>query len=465
VLPDGVRAADIHIANGRIERVNDPPGARLEPSRYEERSAKASAERLIDVGDLVISPGLVDTHVHVNEPGRTEWEGFDTATRAAAAGGVTTIVDMPLNSVPATTTVEALEAKRAAARGRVHVNVAFWGGVVPGNGGELDALVDAGVRGFKCFLAPSGVDEFQHVGERDLRAALPVLARRSVPLLVHAELPGFLGSPERLALHDSTGARGFQPSVYATYLASRPPRAELEAVNLVIRLSREFDVHVHVVHVACAEAVAAIARAKADGVRITAETCPHYLTFSAEEIRDGATEFKCAPPIREARHRDALWDGLQSGALDLVATDHSPALPAMKCGSNFITAWGGIASLEVSLAAVFTEMDVLRRLRPGDAAADPSSLRRIARWMSVAPAALAGLDGRKGRIADGYDADLVIWDPDAEWTVEPARLQQRHKLTPYAGRTLRGVVRETYVSGERVWSDGALSQPKTGLLR
>jgi allantoinase len=352
VLSDGVRPASIHVESGRIARI-DASDARLKPSRSED-------ERLTDFGDLVISPGLVDTHVHVNEPGRTDWEGFDTATRAAAAGGVTTIVDMPLNSVPATTDVEALEAKRSAARGRVHVDVAFWGGVIPGNAGELDGLVDAGARGFKCFLVPSGVDEFPHVTERDLREALPTLVRRRVPLLVHAELPEFLGSPERFGLEEGIGARGFPPSVYSTYLASRPAAAEREAVELMIRLAREFAAHVHIVHVACAEAVAAIARAKADGVPITAETCPHYLTFTAAEIGAGATEFKCAPPIRDASHRDALWAGLRSGALDLVATDHSPAPPAMKCGGDFMTAWGGIASLELSLAATSTALEGAR---------------------------------------------------------------------------------------------------------
>ncbi len=459
VLPDGVRPASIHIDNGTITRIE---AARLKGSP--ERSASLSGER-IDAGDLVISPGLVDTHVHVNEPGRTEWEGFDTATRAAAAGGVTTIVDMPLNSIPATTGVEALEAKRSAARGRVHVDVAFWGGVVPGNASALDALIDAGVRGFKCFLAPSGVEEFPHVDERDLREALPILACRGVPLVVHAEDPQLLGSPERLALHRR---------VYATYLSSRPPAAERVAVDLIIRLAHEFNAHVHIVHVACAEAVEAIAGAKANGVRITAETCPHYLTFTAGEVRDGATEFKCAPPIREAVHREALWDGLRSGALDLVATDHSPAPPAMKGrgsaslsgerGGDFITAWGGIASLELSLAVVFTAFDVERRLQPGDGAVDHSTLRKVAQWMSAAPADLAHLGARKGRIAVGYDADLVIWDPDAEWIVEPARLQQRHKLTPYAGRTLRGAVRETYVRGQRVWSHGAPDRPCAGML-
>ena len=294
VLPEGVAPASIHIERGRITHV----GA------YDDRGAKTSAKRFdaIDVGDLAVSPGIVDTHVHVNEPGRSEWEGFDTATRAAAAGGVTTIVDMPLNSIPATTTVDALDAKRGAARGHVHVDVAFWGGVVPGNTGELDALVDAGVRGFKCFLVPSGVDEFPHVGESDLRQALPILARRGVPLLVHAESPAALERSE--ALHASDVAR------YAHYLATRPPAAETDAVRMMIRLAREFNARVHIVHVACAEAAAEIAHAKGEGVAMTAETCPHYLTFAAEEIRDGATEFEGAPPIRDAHHPDALVTAL-----------------------------------------------------------------------------------------------------------------------------------------------------------
>jgi allantoinase len=426
VLADGVRPASIHVENGVIAHIEeDFP-----------RSASRSGDRadVLDVGDLVVLPGLVDTHVHVNEPGRTEWEGFDTATRAAAAGGVTTIVDMPLNSVPATTTVAALDEKRSAARGRCHVNVAFWGGVVPGNPSQLEPLVDAGVRGFKCFLVPSGVDEFQHVGEPDLREAMPVLARRGVPLLVHAESPENILLPTR--------------STYEAYLASRPPEAEVEAIRMMIRLAREFGTRVHIVHVACAEAVEEISRAKMDRVPITAETCPHYLTFAGEEIAEGATEFKCAPPIRDARHRDALWRGLHSGALDLVATDHSPAPPALKCAGDFLRAWGGIASLEMSLAAV---------------SIGGASYEEIVRWMSAAPAALAGFS-RKGRIAEGCDADLIVFDPDAEWTVDPARLQQRHKLTPYAGRRLRGAVRTTLVRGVRVWDDERLVREGAGRL-
>ena len=465
VLPDGVRPATIHIEGGRIARI----GA------FEEAAD-------LDADDLVVSPGIVDTHVHVNEPGRTDWEGFDTATRAAAAGGVTTIVDMPLNSVPATTTVAALEAKREASRGQCHVDVGFWGGVVPGNAPHLDGLVDAGVRGFKCFLVPSGVDEFPAVDERDLREALPIIARRRVPLLVHAESPAHLNPPSA-----STRLRSDQPSrasagqahptdqthpicqTYQTYPATRPPQAEVEAICMMVRLAREFGARVHIVHVASAEAAAEVARAKADGVAVTAETCPHYLTFAAEEVPDGATEFKCAPPIREARHRDALWNALGSGTLDLVATDHSPAPPALKCPGDFMRAWGGIASLELSLAAVWTSSREGSRLKAQlseTLSVETSELKvdlsSVAHWMSGATAKLAGLDDRKGRIALGYDADFAVWDPDAEWTVDASQLQQRHKLTPYAGRRLRGLVRTTFVRGTRVWDDGRLVTGASG---
>jgi allantoinase len=419
VLPDGVRPAAIHIADGRIFRAADHDDV----STYEE---------VVDVGDLVVSPGIVDTHVHINEPGRTEWEGFETATRAAAAGGITTIVDMPLNSIPATTTVEGLRVKRESAVGRCQVDVAFWGGVVPGNAGQLEDLIDAGVCGFKCFLVPSGVDEFPAVNEDDLRQALPILARRNVPLLVHAESPGLI----RQGGH--TGAES-----YRHYLATRPPEAEVEAIKLMIRLADEFAVLTHIVHVAAAGAVGELGRAQAAGVPITAEACPHYLTFNAEEIPDGATAFKCAPPIREAVHRDALWDGLGRGTLGLVVTDHSPAPPEMKPPGDFMRAWGGIASLELSLAATWT-----------GASARGFGFTDLARWMSLAPAALAGQSDRKGAIASGRDADLVIWDPDARFVVDPCTLQQRHKLTPYAGMQLRGIVRMTFLRGRLVWESG-----------
>ena len=452
VLPEGERAAALLIDDGLIERIieygsDDPTGANV-----------------FNVPDLVVSPGLVDTHVHINEPGRSDWEGFDSATRAAAAGGVTTLVDMPLNSIPATTTLRALHAKMEAARAKCHVDVGFWGGVVPGNAAELDGLVDAGVRGFKCFLVPSGVDEFPPVTEEDLRLALPILARRGVPLLVHAELIADRG----LRTADSVAPDNPQsalrnPQSYAAYLATRPVSMELDAVRMMIRLAEEFKTRVHIVHVSSAEAVEAIAGAKGAAVPITAETCPHYLTFSSDEIRDGATEFKCAPPIREARHREALWDGLAGGALDLVVTDHSPSPPALKTPGDFIRAWGGIASLELSLAATYTSLKSRRSTLNVEGSA-LNVLSSLARWTSAAPAALAGLGERKGRIAEGFDADLVVWDPDVEFVVDPARLRQRHKMTPYAGRSLCGAVLTTFVRGERVWDRNRLARAYGGRL-
>ena len=457
VLPEGERAASLHIDNAVIERIveygsDDPTGAKV-----------------FNAADLVVSPGLVDTHVHINEPGRTEWEGFDTATRAGAAGGVTTIVDMPLNSVPATTTVAAFRAKVESARAQCHVDVGFWGGVVPGNAGELDALVDAGVRGFKCFLVPSGVEEFPAVNEDDLRRALPILARRRVPLLVHAESPDVIADLGLRSADRSNPQSAIRnPQSYASYLASRPPSAELEAIRLMVRLAGEFQTPVHIVHVSSAEGVAAVAGARAAWVPVTAETCPHYLTFAAAEIPDGATEFKCAPPIRDASHRDALWAGLENGSLDMIASDHSPAPPALKTPGDFGRAWGGIASLELSLPAVWTAYmaAVARGLEPRDRGPGKAAphLANLARWMSERPAALAGLSARKGRIAPGLDADLAVWDPEADFVVDPARLRQRHKLTPYAGRSLFGTVLTTFVRGERVWDKNRLARAYGGQL-
>ncbi|HEY7290673.1 MAG TPA: allantoinase AllB [Vicinamibacterales bacterium] len=428
VLPTGERAASIVIEDGQITSVG------------EFHDVPAGAD-IVEARNLVVSPGLVDSHVHVNEPGRTDWEGFDTATRAAAAGGVTTIVDMPLNSTPATTTLEAFELKRRAAERRVFVDVAFWGGVVPGNEAHLNALADAGVRGFKCFLVPSGVDDFQSVDEAHLRRALPLLARLRLPLLVHAELPARLSRPATTA--------------YSAYLASRPPESESDAIDLTGRLSREYEARVHIVHVSSAEGVDAIQRARASGAQISGETCPHYLTFCSDDVPEGATEFKCAPPIRQASHRAALWRSLEGGSLDLVATDHSPSPPAMKRAGNFVESWGGIASLELSLRAVWTA-----------ALAHARSARTIdlARWMSEAPAALAGLGTRKGRIARGFDADLVLWRDDADDVVDAAALQQRHKVTPYAGRRLRGLVQTTFLRGERVWDNNAVAGEPRGRL-
>jgi allantoinase len=379
---------------------------------------------LADAGMSLVMAGLVDTHVHVNEPGRTEWEGFATATRAAAAGGVTTICDMPLNSIPPTTSAAALAAKRQAARGKCAINVEFIGGVVPGNAGELLGLRDAGVCAYKCFLSPSGVPEFPHVGESDLREALPILARTGLTLMVHAEDPALLLT--------SRNSRS-----YADYLASRPARAEHSAIALLIRLLESYPTPVHIVHLSSAGSLPLIKAARDRGLPLSVETCPHYLSFAAEEILDGATEYKCAPPIRAASERRALTAALIAGEIDLVASDHSPCPPAMKAtGGDFASAWGGIASLELALAAVWTAVRTL--------GAPPA---RLAEWMSAAPARLARLERRRGALAPGLDADIVIWDPEEPFRVEPAKLRQRHGVTPYAGRELFGVVRATYAGG------------------
>jgi allantoinase len=430
VLPTGVRAADVRVENGRIMRI----------AAYGEEIADVP---VLDVGPHVLLPGLVDTHVHINDPGRAHWEGFEHATRAAAAGGVTTLVDMPLNSIPATTTVAGLMAKRAAATGRIHVDVGFWGGVVPGNAGDLEPLARAGALGFKCFLCPSGVDEFAHVTEADLNDALREVAALRLPLLAHAELPDLLVAPPA-----SDDVRR-----YDTWLQSRPPVSEAAAIDLLIQLSAAFTAHVHIVHLASADALPALRSARTAHPAITVETCPHYLSFSAEEIEDGATAFKCAPPIRSKRHQDGLWRGLIEGDIDLVATDHSPAPPAIKglADGNFMRAWGGIASLQLGLAAVWTGA-VFRDV----------GLDQLARWLSEAPARLAGLDGRKGSIAVGRDADLVVWDPDAEWTVDPSTLYHRHPVTPYAGRRLRGRVLKTLLRGTVVFDDGRCTEDASG---
>lgn len=418
ILPEGMRPdVAIGVRDGRIAAI-------------EAAQAHPDAESL---PDGIVIPGIVDTHVHVNEPGRTAWEGFGSATRAAAAGGITTLVDMPLNSIPATTSVPALEAKRAAARGRCAIDVAFWGGVVPGNTAHIEPLAAAGVRGFKCFMTPSGVEEFGHVGERDLAEAMPVVARTGLPLLVHAEWPAALRPPHG------------DPRAYRTWLDSRPPGAEVEAIERVLALAAHSGCRVHVVHLATGAALPAIARARASGVSISVETCPHYLTFAALEIADGATAFKCAPPIRAAGERDALWQALSEGAVDLVVTDHSPCPPEMKSleRGDWLEAWGGIASLELSLAAVWT-----------GAAGRGIGLEHVIRWMSAAPARLAGLV-HKGALAPGRDADFAVFDPDATWRVDQTRLTQRHPLTPYHGRTLRGRVVGTWLRGERVTADSA----------
>ena len=441
LLPEGMRPAVVRVDNGVITSIT--------PGNPKEGMASTNAStigaREMDAGSFVVMPGLVDSHVHINEPGRTEWEGFATATRAAAAGGVTTLVDMPLNSVPATTTLDAFEAKRRAAEGRCHVDVGFWGGVVPGNARDLEPLARAGVRGFKCFLSPSGVDEFPHVSERDLRLAMPIVAALQVPLLAHAESPSLLLAPQ---LEDD-------PRRYATWLRTRPAASEHAAIGLLMDLAGRASARLHIVHLASADALPAINRSRATGLNVTVETCPHYLAFCAEEIAPGATAWKCAPPIRERDHRERLWTALRDRQIDLVASDHSPAPPALKHldDGDFIAAWGGIASLQLSLSVMWT--GARRR---------GITFERLAEWMCAAPAKLAGLAGRKGAIATGLDADLVIVDPDTEFTVDASRLYHRHAITPYDGARLWGVVRTTMLRGEIVYDNGTCAGSPAGRL-
>jgi len=451
VLPESIAAASIHIRDGVITLIGSYGNV---PSDCE----------LIEADDeSVVMPGLVDTHVHINEPGRTEWEGFSTATRAAAAGGVTTLVDMPLNSIPPTTTVAGFTAKLKAARGQCYVDVGFWGGVVPGNAGELAALLTEGVVGFKCFLIHSGVDEFPNVTEDDLRETLPELTRLGALLIVHAEVPGPISRTGIPACPiDAASASANEhtnpnvcPTKYATFLASRPRAAEDEAVALMIKLGREFGTRVHIVHHSSADALPMLREAKTAGLKITAETCPHYLTFTAEEIPDRATEFKCCPPIREHENREQLWSALGSGTIDMIVSDHSPCPPEMKLpeSGDFLCAWGGISSLQLRLPVVWTEAD-----RRGYSLAD------LARWLCSAPAKLVGLEGRKGLIAAGYDADFVIWNSAKQFRVEGAALHHRHQLTPYQGRILNGVVEKTFLRGRKIYDGGEFITEPLGLL-
>ncbi|MGA2981208.1 MAG: allantoinase AllB [Terriglobales bacterium] len=423
--PDGIRPGAVLVRDGRIAgfvRVNEAP---------------ADAE-VRDFGESAILPGLVDSHVHINDPGRTDWEGFETATRAAAAGGYTTLVDMPLNSLPATATVAALASKRKAAQERCWVDWLAWGGVVSNNQADIEALAAAGVPGFKCFLVHPGIDGFTMVTEPELREALPHVARTGLPLLVHAELPGPLDEAAR-HLRDADWSR------YSTYLQSRPEEAELAAIRLLLSLCREYRFRLHIVHLSASQALSELCAARAEGLPVSVETCPHYLHFCAEEIPEGATLCKCAPPIRSRENRERLWQGLRDGIIDLVATDHSPCPPTMKRldEGSFKTAWGGISSLSVALSVTWTEAS-----RRG------FTLTDLTRWMSEQPARLAGCSARKGRIAEGCDADFVIFEPDAEFVVTGDRLHYLHRVSPYLGKRLRGAVKATYLRGQPVFNDG-----------
>jgi len=408
----GHGAATIHIDGDRIGRIG----------------AYDDAVDAIDYGDLVLMPGVVDSHVHVNEPGRTEWEGFDTATRAAAAGGVTTIIDMPLNSIPPTTSVEALMVKAEAMSGKCRVDVGLWGGAVPGNASQLREMLKRGALGFKCFLVASGVPEFKCLDPHGLEEALEAMSGTGAPLLVHAELD--LG----------TGPRAGAPQSYRAYLRSRPHQMEDEAIALVSRLAEKTGASAHIVHLSSADALSMI------GGNVTAETTPHYLYFDAESIPDAAPEFKCAPPIREHDNRERLWRGVRDGVLAGIVSDHSPCTPQLKKleEGDVERAWGGISSLQMGLSIIWTE-----GRRRG------FTLEEVSRLMSEGPASIARLQNRKGKLAAGYDADVIAFDPDAQFVVDKDIIEHRHKVTPYQGETLAGVVRATFVRGRKVWEDGA----------
>jgi allantoinase len=429
--PDGIRPASVRVSGGTITAV----------APYDSADGAPGLTEL--AADEVLLPGLVDTHVHINEPGRTKWEGFATATRAAAAGGITTLIDMPLNSLPPTVSVAALAAKRAAATGQCHVDVGFWGGAVPGNEADRGPLLQAGVFGFKCFTTDSGVPEFPSLDSDGVARAARQAAQLGCPLIVHAEDDAVLAAAPAAA---GTG--------YAAFLASRPAAAEVTAITGLIELARQTGAHLHVLHLSAAEALGPLAAARLDGVPITAETCPHYLTLAAEDVPDGATVFKCCPPVRGRANAGQLWSALHAGVIDAVVSDHSPCPPELKDpgGGDFGAAWGGIASLQLALPVIWTA-----------ARARGYSLADVTGWMAASPARLAGL-ARKGQLAPGHDGDLACFAPDEEFEVIPSALAHRHPLTPYAGRRLTGVVRRTWLRGVPVSGPGAVATPAGQLL-
>lgn len=411
ITPDGIKKAVLLIEDGRIADVLD---------RLPEGSFPVT-----DVGDNVLMPGIVDPHVHINEPGRTDWEGFDTATKAAIAGGITSLVEMPLNASPVTTTAKAFDEKVKATEGKLHTNCGFWGGVVPGNEKDIEPLIERGVLGFKAFLIDSGIDEFPKVNEEDLRKVMPIIAKHGLPLLVHCELT----DPTHL---------------YKNYLASRPKKWEDDAIALMIRLCEEFNCRTHIVHLSSADSIEQIVKAKQNRLPLTVETCQHYLYFCAEEIKDGQTEFKCAPPIREKANNEKLWQALKDGIIDFVATDHSPAPPEMKelVSGDFMKAWGGISSIQFALPVLWTA-----------AKKHGCSLSDVAKWLCEKPALLPQLKS-KGKIQKGFDADLVVWNPGKNFTVTENIIQHKHKITPYMNEELYGVVEQTWLGGEKAFDDG-----------
>lgn len=408
---------------------------------------KHFSDEILDQGDLVVAPALIDAHVHINEPGRTEWEGFESATNAAAAGGISTLIEMPLNASPVTTTVSAFKHKIASTEGKLSVDCGFYGGITPTNLADLKPLIQAGVWGIKAFMVHSGIDEFPQSGEREFSAALPLLKELGVPLLVHAEM-------ESVAAPKMENSRS-----YKQYLASRPEQWEYDAIKLLISLAQKYSTHIHIVHLAAPlMCLPIISEARRSGVPLTVETCPHYLTFTAEEIADGDTRFKCAPPIRNAKNREALWNALKESVLDFVASDHSPAPAVIKeiKSGDLSKAWGGISGLQLTLPLIWS-----------GARERGISIPQISSWLSGKPAKIFGLDRMKGEIAPGLDADLVIWNPEEQFVVEAEKLFHRHKITPYDGMKLFGVVKRTFVRGNLVFDNGKVTKDRVGkvLLR
>ena len=425
--PDGITAGAVLVKDGMIADVvtNLPPDA---------------SATVIDIGEMMLMPGIIDPHVHLNEPGRTAWEGFATGTRSAAAGGITTLVEMPLNASPVTTTAAAFDKKVAATEDQLQVNCGFWGGLVPGNESDIEKLIDKGVLGFKAFLTHSGIDEFPNVTADDLHKAMPIIARHNLPLLVHCELTTDNKQPT-----SGNEKTGIDERSYQHYLLSRPKEWEDEAIALMIQLCEQYQCRVHIVHLSSANSIEQIKRAKQKGLPITVETAQHYLYFNAEEIPDAQTAFKCAPPIREKENNEQLWRALQQGIIDFVATDHSPAPPDMKeIGSgNLMKAWGGIASLQLALPVLWTA--ARKRNIP---------VTNMAKWLCEKPALLPGLQTQKGKIARGFDADLVVWDPDKQFTVTEEQLHHKHKITPYLNQELYGVVTQTWLGGQLIFDRG-----------
>ncbi len=429
VTPAGVRPATVLIYDGVVKDIIELLGTDFNC-------------QTINLGEKVLFPGVIDTHVHINEPGRTDWEGFETATRAALAGGITTLVDMPLNASPVTTTVAAFEEKLSSVNNKLHTNCGFWGGIIPGNESEIEGLIKKGVLGFKAFLTHSGIDEFPNVTESDLRLAMPAIAKHHLPLLVHCELTN----------GDNKPANG-DPRSYQNYLKSRPEFWEDEAISMMIHLCREFNCRVHVVHLSSSSSINQIKQAKDDGLPLTVETGQHYLYFNAEDIGDGQTQYKCAPPIRERTNNEMLWKALREGIIDFVATDHSPAPPELKQlqTGDFMKAWGGIASLQFALPVLWTL-----------AKNNNASLNDLALWLCEKPAILAGLQNNKGKIEKGFDADLVVLDEEKKFMVTEKIIHHKHKITPYLNHELSGVVEQTFLAGVKVFDHGSFTQLNKG---